>query len=91
VVFYMDNGGTKPDDNTMPDGDNFELEVSEKDTELVGADIESSGDEVDQLPVDDTELVMGDMPEPHDPADEHAEENKPEEEPKDEPKDEAPA
>ncbi len=87
----MDNGGTKPDDNTMPDGDNFELEVSDKDTELVSADIESSGDEVDQLPVDDTELVMGDMPEPHDPADEPAEEKKPEEEPKDEPKNEAPA
>ena len=51
----MDDGGNKSE---------FELEVNDKDTELVSADIESPGDEGDELPVDDKKVVEGDLPAP---------------------------
>ena len=51
----MDDGGNKSE---------FELEVNDKDTELVSADIESPGDEGDELPTDDKKVVEGDLPAP---------------------------
>ena len=74
----MDDGGNKSE---------FELEVSDKDVELVSADIESPGDEGAELPVDDAELTEGDIEEPVDPDEEPKKpEDKPEEEPHDEEK-----
>ncbi|MBR0134539.1 hypothetical protein IJM16_04770 [Candidatus Saccharibacteria bacterium] len=64
----MDDGGNKSE---------FELEVSEKDMELVSADIESPGDESTDLPTDDTELIEGDLPAPEDDPAEKAEKPKP--------------
>ncbi len=64
----MDDGGNKSE---------FELEVSEKDMELVSADIESPGDESTDLPTDDTELIEGDLPAPEDDPAEEAEKPKP--------------
>ena len=77
----MDDGGNKSE---------FELEVNDKDVELVSADIESPGEDDIELPADDTELTEGDISEPVDPdeepkkpEDKPAEEEKPADEPSD--------
>ena len=67
----MDDGGNKSE---------FELEVSDKDVELVSADIESPGDEGTELPVDDAALTEGDIEVPVDPDEEP---KKPEDKPED--------
>ena len=76
----MNDGGAKPDDKNTPDGDNVELEVSDKDLELVSADVESPGDEGTELPTDDN-VVEGDLPAPdEDPEPTASEEDKLDEE-----------